>query len=104
MEKGNLEMILEDINGKFDLVLEGYAALDKKLDTRFDELNEKIENNSFKIDVLNNKIDGVDAKLSKRIDGVEEKLSKKIDGVAAELKAHRADTEAHHGVYGVREE
>ena len=82
MEKGNLEMILEDINGKFDLVLEGYAALDKKLDTRFDELNEKIENNSFKIDVLNNK----------------------IDGVAVELKAHRADTEAHHGVYGVRED
>ena len=82
MEKGNLEMILEDINGKFDLVLEGYAALDKKLDTRFDELNEKIENNSFKIDILNNK----------------------IDGVAVELKAHRADTEAHHGVYGVRED
>ena len=82
MEKGNLEMILEDINGKFDLVLEGYAALDKKLDTRFDELNEKIENNSFKIDILNNK----------------------IDGVAVELKAHRADTEAHRGVYGVREE
>ena len=24
---------------KNDLVLEGYAALDKKLDTRFDELN-----------------------------------------------------------------
>ena len=30
MEKDNLEMILEDINGKFDLVLEGYAALDIK--------------------------------------------------------------------------
>ncbi len=30
-----------------------YAALDKKLDTRFDELSEKIENNSFKIDTLN---------------------------------------------------
>ena len=82
MEKEHLEMILEDINGKFDLVLEGYSALDKKLDTRFDELDEKIENNSFKIDVLN----------------------KKIDGVAADLKAHRVDTEAHRGVYGVREE
>lgn len=82
MEKGNLEMILEDINGMFDLVLEGYASLDKKMDTRFDELNEKIDNNSFKIDTLN----------------------KKIDGVATDLKAHRSDTEAHHGVYGVREE
>ena len=82
MEKEHLEMVLEDINGKFDLVLEGYAALDKKLDTRFDELNEKIEINSFKIDTLN----------------------KKVDGVAAELKAHRLDTEAHRGVYGVRAE
>ena len=82
IEKGHLEMILEDINGKFDLVLEGYSSLDKKLDTRFDELDEKIENNTFKIDVLN----------------------KKIDGVSAELKAHRADTEVHRGVYGVREE
>jgi hypothetical protein len=115
MEKEHLEMILEDINGKFDLVLEGYAALDKKLDTRFDVLNEKIDNNSFKIDVLNKKIDGVDTKLTAKIDGVDEKLSKKIDGVednlgkkidglAAELKAHRADTEVHRGVYGVREE
>ena len=82
MEKGHLEMILEDINGKFDLVLEGYSSLDKKLDTRFDDLDEKIENNTFKIDVLN----------------------KKIDGVAADLKDHRADTEVHRGVYGVREE
>ncbi len=82
MKKEHLEMILEDINGKFDLVLEGYTALDKKLDTRFDELNEKIEINSFKVDTLN----------------------KKVDGVAAELKAHRLDTEAHRKVYGVRED
>ena len=27
----------------------------------------------------------------------------KIDAVAADLKAHRADTEAHHGVYRVKE-
>jgi chaperonin cofactor prefoldin len=47
-----------------------------------DELAEKIENNSFKIDALN----------------------KKIDGVATELKAHRVDIEAHCGVYEVREE
>jgi Txe/YoeB family toxin of Txe-Axe toxin-antitoxin module len=82
MEKEHLEMILEDISGKFDLVLEGHAALDRKMTEGFSHLNEKIETNSFKIDVLN----------------------KKIDGVAAELRAHRADTEAHRGVYGVRED
>ena len=125
MEKDNLEMILEDINGKFDLVLEGYAALDKKLDNRFDELNEKIENNSFKIEILNQKIDGVEKKLTEKIDGVEEKLTKriddvetkltkridcveqiltkKIDAVAEDLSAHRRDTEVHRG-YQVRED
>jgi len=103
MEKEHLEMILEDINSKFDLVLEGYAALDKKLDNRFDLLNEKIEMNSFKINVLSQKIDGVEAKLTKKIDGVEAKLTKKIDAVAADLRAHRADTEVHRG-YQVRED
>jgi hypothetical protein len=104
MEKEHLEMILEDISGKFDLVLEGHAALDRKMTEGFSHLNEKIETNSFKIDVLNKKIDGVEEKLTKKIDGVDENLSKKIDGVAAELRAHRADTEAHGGVYGVRED
>jgi septation ring formation regulator EzrA len=103
MEKEHLEMILEDINGKFDLVLEGYAALDKKLDNRFDELNEKIEHNSFKIDVLNKKIDGVEENLTKRIDSVEYNLTKKIDAVAEDLSSHRSDTEVHRG-YQVRED
>ena len=87
MEKDNLEMILEDINGKFDLVLEGYAALDKKLDDRFDELNEKIENNSFKIEILNQKIDGVEEKLTEKIEGVEKRLTAKIEGVEEKLTA-----------------
>jgi hypothetical protein len=81
MEKEHLEMILEDISGKFDLVLEGYAALDRKLEARFDQLNENIEDNSFKIDILN----------------------KKIDHVTEDLSAHRRDTEVHRG-YQVRED
>ncbi|WP_321390993.1 hypothetical protein [uncultured Desulfuromusa sp.] len=52
---------------------------------------------------ISNKIDGVEEKLNLKIDSVEQKLSQKIDGVAADLKAHRADTEMHHGVYGVKE-
>jgi hypothetical protein len=115
MEKEHLEMILEDINGKFDLLLEGHESLrgeirelGRKTDERFDLVD-------FKIDTLNQKIDGVDERLGKKIDGVEEKLTRKIDGVednlgkkidglAAELKAHRVDTEVHRGVYGVRED
>jgi len=81
MQKEHFEVLLEDISGKFDLVLEGHAALDGKIERKFDELNEKIDNNSFKIDVLN----------------------QKIDSVAKDLREHRADTEAHHGVYRVKE-
>ena len=81
MEKEYLEMILEDINGKFDLILEGQESLRKEMHDIRNDLSEKIENNSFKIDVLN----------------------KKIDGVAVDLKDHRADTEAHQS-YQVRED
>ncbi len=85
-------MILEDISGKFGLVLEGQESLRRGKHVIRDELSEKIETNSFKIDVLNQKIDGV-----------EENLTKKIDAVAADLQAHLADTELHRGVQ-VRED
>lgn len=92
MEKEHIQILLEDMNRKFDLVLEGHAALDRKIDDCFNELKTEIKENSFVIGVLNNKIDDV-----------EERLSKKIDSVAADLSAHRADTEAHHGVYRIKE-
>jgi len=104
MEKEYLEMILENMDSKFDLVLEGQESLRKEMHGIRDELSEKIDMNTFKVEALNKKIDGVDERLNKKIDGVEGRLSEKIDGVAADLKAHRADTEAHHGVYGVRED
>jgi len=136
MEKDHLEILLEDIRGKFELVLEGHESLSRKMDGRFDELNEKIEHHSFLIGTLNNKIDGVDKSLSAKIDGVDKRLSAKIDAVdsrlsakidsvekslgaridgvekslgvkidavAADLAAHRADTEAHGPVYRVKE-
>jgi chaperonin cofactor prefoldin len=125
MEKDHLEILLEDIRGKFELVLEGHESLSRKMDERFDELNEKIEHHSFLLGTLNKKIDGVDNRLNTKIDGVENRLNTKIDGVenrlgtkidgvenslgekidavAADLAAHRADTEAHGPVYRVKE-
>lgn len=81
MEKDPLEIFLEDISNKLDLVLECQSALDRKFDRRFDELNQKVDHNSFMIGVLN----------------------KKIDAVAADFSAHRADSESHHGIYRVKE-
>ena len=120
-EQNHLEIILEDMNSKFDLLIEGHQGLQREMREMRTDLKGDIELCNFKIDTLNTKIDGVEEKLTKKIDGVEEKLtkkidgvaadlkatderlSKKIDGVAADLKAHRADTEAHHGVYQVKE-
>ena len=87
-----MEVILESIDSKFDLVIEGYDTLDRKIDDLAQKTYERFDLVDFKIDTLNEKIDAVD-----------EKLTKKIDSVAADLKAHRADTEAHHGIYRVKE-
>ena len=129
MKQEHIEILLEDIKGKFELVLEGHDAIRHEIRERTQELNEKIELNSFLIQGVNKKIDevdarlgkkidDVDAKLGKRIDGVDAglsrldkkidtvdaKLSKKIDAVAAELAAHREDTESHRKAYKASEE
>ena len=81
MEKDHLEIILEDIQGKFELVLEGHDVLRREIRESRDESNAKHEHTAFLIDTLN----------------------KKIDAMAGDLSAHRKDTEAHHGVYRVKE-
>lgn len=67
-------VLMEDVQHKFDIVVEGHQMLSEK-------------------------IDRVEGTLTKKIDEV----SRRIDAVAANLSAHRADTEAHHGVYRVKE-
>jgi hypothetical protein len=81
MEKENLEILLEDIQGKFDLVLEGHEGLRKEIKDARRELCEKIQFVDFKVDAI----------------------SHKVDDLAADLSAHRADTEAHGPVYRVKE-
>jgi chaperonin cofactor prefoldin len=128
MKKDHLEILLEDIRGKFDLVLEGHVVLERKIDGvrtelkqdislcnfKIDALNDKIDGVrtelkqdisrcNFKIDALNDKIDDVDQRLTAKIDEVDRRLGDKIDAVAADLRAHREDTEAHRGIYQVKE-
>jgi ribosomal protein S7 len=92
-------VLTEDFQSKLDLVVEGHTGIDRKIDQKFDQLNEKIEHNTFMIDTLNEKIDAVAANLKV----TDKRLSGKIDAVAIDLKSHRSDTEAHHGVYQVKE-
>ncbi|MBD1399401.1 hypothetical protein [Pelovirga terrestris] len=85
MVKDHLQIIPEDINSKFNVVIECYNALDRKIDNLEKRHDERFDLLDFKIETVNNH------------------LSKKIDAVAADLKAHRADTEAHGNIYRVRE-
>src|SRR4030043_400750 len=103
MDKDHLKILMEDIRGKFDLVLEGHDTLRKEIRDTREELGEKINLVDFKVETLNRKIDGVEESLSRKIDGVRDELGQKIDAVAADLTAHRADTEIHQAHYGISE-
>ena len=85
MEKDHLEILLEDIRGKFDLVLEGHDTLRKEIRGTREELCEKINLVDFKVETLNQKIDGVRDDLNQKIDGVRDELGQKIDGVEESL-------------------
>ena len=90
MKKDNLEMLLENINEKFDLVIEGHSSLHKRIDKAEQNLNDKISLVDFKVGVLNQKIDAV-----------EKSLKQEIRTVAEDLTAHRTDTESHRKGYKV---
>jgi hypothetical protein len=88
--------MVESFQHKIDLVVEGHQMLAEKIDrveTRLDQ----------RMDGLERKICVVDNNLTKKIDSVEVKLTKKIDAIATDLKAHRADTEAHTKIYKIKE-
>jgi vacuolar-type H+-ATPase subunit I/STV1 len=76
----------ENIQHKLDIVVEGHDVLRKEIRDTRSELLEKIAFVDFKLETLN------------------ETLNEKIDAVAADLKAHRADTEVHKKVYKVKED
>jgi len=57
MEKEHFEVILESIDSKFDLVLEGYSSLDKKIDDLAEMMEERF-------DLLDSKIDAATADLN----------------------------------------
>ena len=105
----------EHVQHKLDIVVEGHEALRNEIRDTREELSEKIKFVDFKVETLNQKIDGVRDNLNQKIDSVENKLNQKIDdvrdelgqkidAVAVDLSAHRADTEVHKRVYKVKED
>ncbi len=92
MNKQHFEILLEKIDSKFDLVLEGYAALNRKIDNVQNSLddykrqNKEEQNLLFqmirevnqKVDKLDQKVDKLDKKVDK-LDQKVDKLDKKVD-------------------------
>lgn len=76
--KHHVGIMSEDFQHKLDIVVEGQQML------------------SEKIDRMDAGIGGVEGRL--------DRVEVKVEAVAANLAGHRADTEAHHGVYRVKEE
>jgi tetrahydromethanopterin S-methyltransferase subunit G len=89
MELNDIAILLESIDSKVQITMEAVAALDKKIDTKVDELRVELKHD---IAVVDSKVMG----LSKRLDAVEERLSNEIADVRNDLAAHRNNTELHH--------
>lgn len=85
MQKEHFEILLEAIDSKFQVTMEAFSTLDKKIDCVEERLTEKIE-------IVDCKVMG----LSRRLDAVEERLSREIAEVRSDLDAHRNNTELHH--------
>jgi len=89
-ERSHLEVILEDINGKFDLVLEGYVTLEHMIhEHRAEAQQDKRELQALiqtSHDSLDEKINKVSAELKEDIQGVRTELKEDIQGVRTELK------------------
>lgn len=83
--------ISENFDLKIGLIADGQVILRREMHEIRDELKQDIAHLDFKIDTVNNHLSG-------RID----KLETKVDDVATDLKAHRADTEAHGGMYRLK--
>lgn len=97
-----LGVFAEDVQHRFDLVVEGQQMLVERVDRLEVEIKSEIAAVDNRLSVvhaeLSQKIDSVEQNLTKRMDGLEQRL----DAVAVDLTAHRKDTEAH-SIYRVGE-
>ncbi len=79
MKKESLETLFEDVKEKFDLVIEDHQSLRSEIGDMRQEMSDRFKLADVKINAL----------------------GQKIDSVAADLAAHRADTESHPKGYNV---
>lgn len=89
----------ENFQHRLDLVIENVQLLSEKVDrieTDVQKLDTKVENTRLELK-------GDVARLEAKLEDTKLELKDDIGKIAGDLTAHRADTEAHHGVYRVKE-
>lgn len=87
MKKEHFEILLEDMRSNFELVLEGHASLNAKMDGMRQEFEERFDRNDFEMKVMKEKIVSLDHKvtgLDQKVDDLDLKitnLDQKVDGL-----------------------
>lgn len=108
MEKQHFEILLENMDSKINMILEGYSVLDKRIvdegEKRREEnelLNVKISALSHRFDAVDSRFDGIDRRLDGidgRLDGIDGRLDGidgRLDKIHSELIDHRNNSEMH---------
>ena len=81
-KKDQIEVLLEDINGKMKLLIEGHQALTERMDRLEENFNQKLDERTAQI---RGEILGVRKELKQDIGEVRGELKKEIQGVKKEL-------------------
>ncbi len=73
-DQHRLEVLLEDINGKFNLVLEGHEALRKDIQDTHQQLNEKIDINTSLIRTVHDSLKTEIQNVGEKVGGHESRM------------------------------
>ena len=103
ISKHHIGILSEDFQEKLDIVVEGHQLLNGKIDCLQEgkiDLTKRVDN----IELITLRLEQRQSNLEQEIKKTREDLNRKIDAVAADLTAHRRDTEAHPSLYKVKED
>ena len=106
--KHHIGILSEDFQHKLDIVVKGHQLLNGKIDrlqegqTELTKRVERIELTTLRLDQRQERLEQGQSNLEHEIKKTREDLIEKIDTVAADLSAHRADTEIHQSIAKTR--
>ncbi len=85
MEKDHMGILLEEMNSKFELVLEGHSSLRKEIRDAREESNEKHEVTGLLLKALDDKVESTAKRLDDKVESTAKRLDDKISSVRDEL-------------------